>query len=39
MYVNESDFLDDPYVIHLRKELGNICETFPQTTVRFKSTK
>ncbi len=26
VYVNESDFLDDPYVIHLRKELGRASE-------------
>ena len=29
MYVNESDFLDDPYVIHLRKELGEHLRNIP----------
>ena len=29
VYVNESDFLDDPYVIHLRKELGEHLKNIP----------
>lgn len=29
VYVNESDFLDDPYVIHLRKELGEHLRNIP----------
>ena len=27
--MNESDFLDDPYVIHLRKELGEHLRNIP----------
>ena len=29
VYVNESDFMDDPYVIHLRKELGEHLKNIP----------
>jgi len=29
VYVNENDFLDDPYVIHLRKELGEHLMNIP----------
>lgn len=34
VYVNESDFMDDPYVIHLRKELGEHLKIFHQITAK-----
>ena len=30
IYVNEGDFSDDPYVIYLRKELGEDAKTIPE---------
>ena len=39
VYVNESDFLDDPYVIHLRKELGEHLRNIPTDHSEIQSTK
>ena len=39
VYVNEDDFLDDPYVVHLRKELGEHLKSIPSDPAEIRINK